>query len=175
MRLRGTLIDRIMTSLSKKVPEGFLTARYYPPVCFRVRWIIEFQLWGRPKGQLISKGVLMSSISSKKRTKEFDFTTMIPQIDLFSFVFWRKSKTPKNHFEIIWPLVHNNCGARKWVMFPFLVLKIQALFKGGWNKINLDWVSREYDKKGSPLLFIKSMVMASFIWSAIPQRKMWQK
>ena len=53
------------------------------------------------KGQLISKGVLMSSISSKKRTKEFDFTTMIPQIDLFSFVFWRKSKTPKKHFEII--------------------------------------------------------------------------
>jgi len=53
------------------------------------------------KGQLISKGVLMSAISSKKRTKEFDFTTMIPQIDLFSFVFWRKSKTPKNHFEII--------------------------------------------------------------------------
>ena len=48
MRLRGTLIDRIMTSLSKKVPEGFLTARYYPRVCFRVRWIIEFQLWGRP-------------------------------------------------------------------------------------------------------------------------------
>ena len=27
MRLRGTLIDRIMTSLSKKVPEGFLTAK----------------------------------------------------------------------------------------------------------------------------------------------------
>ena len=27
------------------------------------------------KGQLISKGVLMSSISSKQQTKEFDFTT----------------------------------------------------------------------------------------------------
>ena len=39
-----------------------------------------------------------------KRTKEFDFTTMTPQVDLFSLVFWRKSKTPKNHFEIIWPL-----------------------------------------------------------------------
>ena len=39
------------------------------------------------KGQLISKGVLMSLLSSKKRTKEFNFTTMIPQIDLFSFVF----------------------------------------------------------------------------------------
>ena len=56
------------------------------------------------KGQIISKGFLMSSISSKKQTKEFDYTTMIPQIDLFSFVFWRKSKTPKNDFEIIWPL-----------------------------------------------------------------------
>ena len=47
---------------------------------------------------------LMSLISSKKRTKEFDFTTMTPQVDLFSFVFWRKLNTPKNHFEIIWPL-----------------------------------------------------------------------
>ena len=37
---------------------------------------------------------------SKTRTKEFDITTMVPQVDLFSFVFWRKSKTPKNHFEI---------------------------------------------------------------------------
>ena len=50
------------------------------------------------KGQLISKGVLMSSISSKKLTKEFNFTTMIPQVDLFSFVFWRKPKTPKKPF-----------------------------------------------------------------------------
>ena len=35
---------------------------------------------------------------------EFDFTTMIPQVDLFSFVFWKKLKTPKRHFEINWPL-----------------------------------------------------------------------
>ena len=53
------------------------------------------------KGQIISKGFLVSLISSKKLTKEFDFTTMIPQVDLFSFVFLRKSKTPKSHFEII--------------------------------------------------------------------------
>ena len=31
---------------------------------------------------------------------EFDFTTMIPQVDLFSFVFWKKSKTPRKHFKI---------------------------------------------------------------------------
>ena len=48
---------------------------------------------------------LGSSSSSKKRMKKFDFTTMIPQVDLFSFVFWRKSMTPKNRYEINWPLI----------------------------------------------------------------------
>ena len=38
--------------------------------------------------------------SSKKRTDEFDFTTIIPQVDLFLFVFWEKLKTPKRHFEV---------------------------------------------------------------------------
>ena len=37
----------------------------------------------------------------QKETNEFDFTTMLPQVDLFSFGFWRKLKTPKRHFEII--------------------------------------------------------------------------
>ena len=53
------------------------------------------------KGQITSKGFLMSLISSKKPTEEFDFTTMIPQVDLFSIIFWKKSKTSKNLFEII--------------------------------------------------------------------------
>ena len=52
------------------------------------------------KGQLISKGLFGILNSSKKRTKKFDFTTMIPQVDLFSFVFWKNLKTPKIHFEI---------------------------------------------------------------------------
>ena len=56
------------------------------------------------KGQVISKGFLMSLISSKKRTKKFDFTSMIPQVDLFSFIFRKKFKTPKRHFEINWSL-----------------------------------------------------------------------
>ena len=47
---------------------------------------------------------MRSSIFSKKWTNKFDFTTMIPQVDLFSYVFWRKSTTPKNHFKIKWPL-----------------------------------------------------------------------
>ena len=35
-----------------------------------------------------------------ERTNEFDFITIIPQFDLFSFVFWKKLKTPKRHLEI---------------------------------------------------------------------------
>ena len=31
--------------------------------------------------------------------KKFDFTTMVPQVELFSFVFWGELKTPKRHFE----------------------------------------------------------------------------
>ena len=57
-----------------------------------------------PKGQLISKWFFGSSISSKKWTNESNFTTMIPQVDLLSFVFWGKSTNQKNHFEIKWPL-----------------------------------------------------------------------
>ena len=31
---------------------------------------------------------------------------MIPQVDLFSFIFWEKLKAPKRHFEINWPLAY---------------------------------------------------------------------
>ena len=60
------------------------------------------------KGQKKSKWFFQVDVSSLKRTNEFYFTTMKPQVDLFSFVFWRKLKSPKRHFEIIWPLVLPN-------------------------------------------------------------------
>ena len=62
-----------------------------------------FKLQGA-KGQTKSKWFFQADVSSKKQTNEFDFTTMIPQVDLFSFVFWKKLKPPKRHFEINWPL-----------------------------------------------------------------------
>ena len=43
---------------------------------------------------------LWSPQFSQKTNEKFDFTTMIPQVDLFSFVFWEKLKTPKRHFKI---------------------------------------------------------------------------
>ena len=60
-----------------------------------------------PKDQLFSKGLFGILNSPKIRTKKFDFTTMTPQVDWFSFVFWEKLKTPKRHFQINLPL--------KWV------------------------------------------------------------
>ena len=94
----------------------------YRPLIFRP--FLEFRHqktnWNRPndlkhrynffisslacKGQLISKCLFGLFNRSKKRTKQFDLTTMIPQVDLFSFVFWKNLKTPKRHFEINWPL-----------------------------------------------------------------------
>ena len=48
--------------------------------------------------------MIFSSRCFLQKTNELYFTTMKPQVDLFSFVFWRKLKTAKRHFEIIWPL-----------------------------------------------------------------------
>ena len=52
------------------------------------------------KDQLISKGLFGILNSSKKRITEFNFTTMIPQVNLVLFIFWEKLKTPNRHFEI---------------------------------------------------------------------------
>ena len=71
------------------------TARAWRGALIKIFWMIP------TKGQIISECFFVSSSSSRKRTKKFDFATMIPQVDLLSFDFWRKSKTPKNHFKII--------------------------------------------------------------------------
>ena len=55
-------------------------------------------LEGAIKGQLISKGLFGILNSTKKRTKKFDFTTMIPQVDLFSFVFLEEFEDTKKTF-----------------------------------------------------------------------------
>ena len=47
---------------------------------------------------------LISTFLPKKWTNKLNFTNMIPQVDLSSFVSWKKLKTSKKHFEINWPL-----------------------------------------------------------------------
>ena len=55
------------------------------------------------KGQLISKANCQAMNSSIKWTNEFIYTIYY-LCNVFSFVFWKKLKIPKRHFEIIWPL-----------------------------------------------------------------------
>ena len=50
--------------------------------------------------------------------------------DLFLFVFWRKLKTPKRHFEINWPLVHTYCECDRMLLCP-----LPARHIGVWSYI----------------------------------------
>ena len=52
------------------------------------------------KGQIISKGLLVSTNSPKKRTNEF--VLLLRRIR--SFFFWENLRTSRSPFEIIWPL-----------------------------------------------------------------------
>ena len=51
--------------------------------------------------QLISKANCQAMNSSKKRS----MNSFLLVFDMFSFVFWKKLKTPKRYFEINWPLI----------------------------------------------------------------------
>ena len=48
------------------------------------------------KGQLILKPFFGYLQFFQRTNKKIDLTTMAPQVELFSFVFWKKVKTPKN-------------------------------------------------------------------------------
>ena len=52
----------------------------------------------------------------QKRTNEFYFTTIKPQVELFSFKFWRKLKTPKNISDHCL-LVATPTSPPKWLFF----------------------------------------------------------
>ena len=65
--------------------------------------LLEFLSWTKGKSKHIKvrqsrNDFFQADVSSKKRTNEFDFTTMKPQIDLF--VFLKKLKTPKRHLKL---------------------------------------------------------------------------
>ena len=99
-------------------------------------WKMEKNLWRTgTKGQLILKGLFGIFNSSKKRTEKFDLTTIVPQVDLFSFIFWKNLKTPKIHFEINWPLkghfTAKHHGINSWADF-YLAILIREGFNERW-------------------------------------------
>ena len=77
---------------------------FYWYLSTRIFELLKSSSSGLPKGQLISKCLFGIFNSPKKERKEIDFTTMVPQVELFLFVFLGELKTPERHFEINWPL-----------------------------------------------------------------------
>ena len=71
------------------------------------------------KGRLISKGLFGILNSSNKWTKKFRLTTMIPQVELFAFFFWRNWRHQKRHFEINWPLKVSKFGGRLMKLWAY--------------------------------------------------------
>ena len=48
------------------------------------------------KGQLFRNVFLVSSILPKNERKKFNLTTMVPQVELFTFIFLEELKTQKD-------------------------------------------------------------------------------
>ena len=65
-----------------------------------------FQKSASSKGQLISKANCQANNSSKKMNEWIHFDYYV-YIRLFLFVFWKKLKSTKSHFEINWPLAES--------------------------------------------------------------------
>ena len=65
---------------------------------------------------------------------------MKSQVDLFSFVFWRKLKTQKRHFEINWPLAFR--VIIKILKNPCYTLNVDW-FSLGWSKIKFCFLKKK--------------------------------
>ena len=72
-------------------------------------FVEKYKIWVSAHCSVLTKGQTKSKwfFQVKKSMNEFYFTTIKPQVDLFSFVFWKKLKVSKLHFEINWPLVYS--------------------------------------------------------------------
>ena len=103
---------------------------------------------------------------------------MIPQVDLFSFVFWKNSKTQTRHFEINWPLVQT----LKYTMHLHKIrdiLKVQIWFFSKRNivwllskPLHFWWVLKSISKSATCFLLWKKQ-NASFPGPKIPRTKIY--
>ena len=68
-------------------------------VCWKfvfIKQVTAHHTKNQAKGQFISKCLFGIFNSPKKRMKKFNFTTMVPQVDLFSFMFWENRRHQKD-------------------------------------------------------------------------------
>ena len=69
-----------------------------PPHLFIKDFRVVYKRLVKVKDQTKSKLFFQANVSSKNRLNEFNFTTMIPQVDLFSFIFLEEIEDTKNTF-----------------------------------------------------------------------------
>ena len=87
---------------------------------------------------------------SQKTNQKFDFTTMLPQVELFSFGFLGELKTPKRYFEINWPLRIFSFGTNGKCRNTFKTVHSSPRRLAGekkstsYNHKTTIWVSHEY-------------------------------
>ena len=114
---------------------------------------------------------MVSTILPKNERKKFDFTTLVPQVDLFSFVFLEEWKTPKKHFEFNWPLDPTTNSETTNPDFLRISLWIR-LFLIKKYITNNTWKTWSHCKEGTEYLMlskfvkirIKSLKTGSWIW-----------
>ena len=85
------------------------------------------------KGQLISKCLFGVFNSSKKRMKKFDLTTMIPLVDLFSFVFWENWRHRKDISKLTDPFRMSKILKTWWgpaLMVPYVPVALVYIIIG---------------------------------------------
>ena len=87
IEVASTLLNLHIKFRRLEIHENMWWARYW-----LVKWFV--------KGQTKSKWFSQANVFSKNERTN----SILLLWDLFSFVFWRKSTSPKNHFEINWPL-----------------------------------------------------------------------
>ena len=105
---------------------------------------------------------LGSPIFSKKRTNNSTLLLWyVPQVDLFLFVFWRKLTTPRNHFEINWPLV---VYWRKWDEIPVKVGSLISMHQNFHKTLHIMRI-RKLKKFLVKTLVQKDRICCQLFWS----------
>ena len=120
-----------------------ITNRFLFQTIMNLHFVVLF------KGQLISKCLFGIFNSPKKRAKKFDFTTMVPQVELFSFIFWESWRHQKD-ISKTWPKIQCLEGGKMTGLICQVGLHVLEKFQ--------KWIS------------MQSHLLSNFekIWTSIP-------
>ena len=127
-----------------------------------------------------SEAVWQKWLKVKQIRNDFFKPTFLPKnertnltlllVDLFLFVFWKKVKTPKRHFEINWPLQGYQMYSRTET-WGTSNLKNWGCFRKNWGPVSYNWNPLIYTVNCTKVCirgfqFDSCKIPDSWIWSA---------